>query len=291
MLADVAALRELRGAELRALGRLPYPMMRRQASRASRRIAWDEALDLIAERIRAGAPERIGFYLTSRGMPNETYYAAQKAVRAIGTNSIDNAARICHSPSTFALKDALGVGASTCSYTDWIGTDLIVFIGSNVANNQPVTTKYMYDAKKAGTKIVVVNPLPRAGDGALLDPVEGRRAPLFGTKIADELLRSQHRRRHRLPERRAQAHDRDAARSTRNSSTSTPSGFDEARAMARGGRAGRTSRPSPAPAASEMRAFARHARRGPKRRCSSGAWASPSTSAARTTSARSSTWR
>ena len=43
-------------------------------------------------------------------MPNETYYAAQKAVRALGTNSIDNAARVCHSPSTFGLKEALGVG-------------------------------------------------------------------------------------------------------------------------------------------------------------------------------------
>ena len=35
----------------------------------------------------------------------------------MGTNSIDNAARVCHSPSTFGLKEALGVAASTCSYT------------------------------------------------------------------------------------------------------------------------------------------------------------------------------
>ena len=86
-------------------------------------------------------------------MTNENYYAAQKAARAIGTNSIDNAARVCHSPSTFGLKEALGVAAPTCSYADWIGTDLIVFIGSNVANNQPVTTKYLHLAKKAGTKV------------------------------------------------------------------------------------------------------------------------------------------
>ena len=71
-------------------------------------------------------------------MPNENYYGVQKAVRALGTNSVDNAARVCHSPSTIALKEALGVGATTCSYTDWIGSDLVVFIGSNLANNQPV---------------------------------------------------------------------------------------------------------------------------------------------------------
>ena len=51
----------------------------------------------------------MGIYLTSRGTANETYYAAQKAVRAMGTNAIDNAARVCHSPSTFGLKEALGV--------------------------------------------------------------------------------------------------------------------------------------------------------------------------------------
>src|SRR6185369_3007909 len=112
-------------------------------------LSWDAALDLIAGRIRATTPDRLAFYLTSRGMPNESYYAVQKAVRALGTNSIDNAARVCHAPSTGALKSALGVAATTCSYSDWIGSDLIVFIGANVANNQPVTTKYLHYAKHA----------------------------------------------------------------------------------------------------------------------------------------------
>ena len=56
-------------------------------------------------------PRRIAFYLTSRGLTNEVYYAAQKAARFIGTNNIDNAARVCHSPSTVGLKQSVGVGA------------------------------------------------------------------------------------------------------------------------------------------------------------------------------------
>src|SRR5207248_4066137 len=127
-------------------------MLRRAGERGFRRIGWEEAMELAASRISAAGPDRIGFYLTSRGMANEAYYAAQKAARAIGTNSIDNAARVCHSPSTFGLKEALGVAATTCSYSDLIGTDLIVFIGSNVANNQPVMMKYLHLAKKAGTR-------------------------------------------------------------------------------------------------------------------------------------------
>src|SRR5687768_12393399 len=107
VLEDAEALRGKRSEELRALGRLPYPMIRRRGERGFSRITWNEALDLAAERIRATDPQRCGFYLTSRGMPNESYYAAAKAVRAIGTNSIDNAARVCHAPSTFALKEGL----------------------------------------------------------------------------------------------------------------------------------------------------------------------------------------
>jgi molybdopterin-dependent oxidoreductase alpha subunit len=184
LLADASRLDALDPAELRGLGRLPYPMLRRRGDAGFRRVSWDEALDLTAERIRGSQPERLGFYLTSRGTVNETYYAAQKAVRAIGTNSIDNAARVCHSPSTYGLREAIGVPATTCSYSDWIGTDLIVFIGSNVANNQPVTAKYLHLAKKAGTRVVSVNPYREPGMERYWIPSTPESA-LFGTRITD----------------------------------------------------------------------------------------------------------
>jgi molybdopterin-dependent oxidoreductase alpha subunit len=185
ILADVAPLQRRRSAALRDLGRLAYPMIRHRGDAGFRRLSWDAALDLVAERIRASSPERLGFYLTSRGLPNETYYAAQKAVRALGTNNIDNAARICHSPSTVALKRSIGVAATTCSYSDWIGSDLIVFIGCNPASNQPVTTKYLHYAKKAGTKVVMINAYREPGMERYWVPSVPESA-LFGTKIVDE---------------------------------------------------------------------------------------------------------
>lgn len=186
-LADIASLRNLKSAQLRELGRLPYPMIRRRGEPGFQRISWDAALNEIAEKVRSTEPDRSAFYLTSRGTPNETYYAAQKAVRAIGTNNVDNAARICHSPSSVALKEMLGVGATTCSYSDWIGTDVLVFIGANPANNQPVTTKYMYYAKKAGTKIVSVNAYREPGMERYWVPSVVESA-LFGTKLVDRLF-------------------------------------------------------------------------------------------------------
>ena len=187
LLHDAAALRERSSAELRELGRLAHPMVRRGGEQGFTRVGWEEALEIVTDGIRAAGAESCGFYLTSRGMPNEAYYAAQKAVRAIGTNSIDNAARICHAPSTYALKQALGVMATTCSYEDWLDSDLIAFIGSNVANNQPVTMKYLHQAKRGGTRVLVVNPYREPGMDRYWVPSIVESA-LFGTKVCDRFF-------------------------------------------------------------------------------------------------------
>lgn len=187
VLEDVEALRALSSKALRGLGRLPYPMLRRRGDRGFRRIPWDEALRMAARRIRAAPPERIAFFVTSRGMTNESYYVANKVARFLGTNHIDNSSRPCHSPSTTGLKATIGVAASTCSYTDWIGSDLIVFFGSDVPNNQPVSTKYLYYAKKQGTRIAVVNPMREPGlERYWVPSIPG--SALFGTRFADAFV-------------------------------------------------------------------------------------------------------
>ncbi|MGH2727353.1 MAG: molybdopterin-dependent oxidoreductase, partial [Actinomycetota bacterium] len=149
--------------------------------------SWDEAYKLAAEKLRTLDPQRIGFYLTSRGITNETYYVAGKVARFLGTNNVDNSARVCHAPSTAAMKKAIGASASTVSYKDWIGADLICFIGSDVANNQPVTMKYLYYAKRAGTRVAVVNPFREPGMERYWVPSVAESA-LFGTKITDDFF-------------------------------------------------------------------------------------------------------
>ena len=186
-LRDVKALRGKTSRDLRELGRLPYPMVRRKGEPGFTRASWDQALDLVAAGIRDTDPHRVSFYLTSRGITNEVYYVAQKVARFLGTNNVDNASRVCHAPSTTALKETLGVAASTCSYTDWLGTDLLIFVGSDVPNNQPVTTKYMYYAKQQGTKILVINPHKEPGLERYWVPSVMESA-IFGTKLTDEFF-------------------------------------------------------------------------------------------------------
>lgn len=187
LLEDVGHLRGMSSRQMRDLGRLPFPLVRRRSEKGFRRVPWDEAIDLVAARLREGDPSRLAFYLTSRGLTNEVYYVAQKVARFLGTNAVDNSSRVCHAPSTTALKQTLGVGASTCSYSDWIGTDLLVFIGSDVPNNQPVTTKYLYYAKQRGTRVAVINPMREPGLERYWVPSVLESA-LFGTRLADEFI-------------------------------------------------------------------------------------------------------
>jgi molybdopterin-dependent oxidoreductase alpha subunit len=107
--------------------------------------------------------------------------------RFFGTNHVDTSARICHAPSTAALSATIGCAATTCSYSDWLGTDLLIFVGTNIANNQPVAMKYLYLAKQKGTKVFVVNPYLEPGLERYWVPSVPTSA-VFGTRFADDFF-------------------------------------------------------------------------------------------------------
>jgi molybdopterin-dependent oxidoreductase alpha subunit len=187
LLEDVRNLADKSEKELRQLGRLSVPMIRRRGDNGFRRISWDEMTSFLAQELRQIDPKRIAWYMTSRGLTNEAYYAHQKVARFIGTNHVDTSARICHAPSTAGLSSTVGCAATTCSYSDWVGADLVVLVGTNLANNQPVATKYLHYAKKAGTKVFLVNPYFEPGLERYWVPSVVESA-LFGTKIVDDFF-------------------------------------------------------------------------------------------------------
>jgi molybdopterin-dependent oxidoreductase alpha subunit len=185
VLRDAAALESLTNEELHALGRVPYPLLRRAGSPAFERIGWDEATRLVAERFEASDPDRVGMFVTSRGLTNETYYVLQKLARIAGTPHIDSCARLCHAASSVGLKQTLGFAAPTLSLSDWIGTELLFIIGSNLPNNQPVSTKYLRAARRAGTRVVVINPFKEPALERYWIPSVPSSA-LFGSRLMDD---------------------------------------------------------------------------------------------------------
>ena len=185
LFADVELMRGFSNEELHRLGRLPFPTVRIAGAPGFTRISWDEAMGVAAKALKRTPGDRQAWFVSSRGLTNEAYYAIQKLARIAGSPNVDSCARLCHAASSSGLKATIGWAAPTCSLSDLIGTDLVVLIGSNVANNQPVMTKYLHEARKRGTRIIVVNPFREPALERYWVPSAPISA-LFGTPLMDD---------------------------------------------------------------------------------------------------------
>ena len=120
---------------------------------------WDEALDLIAERLTHYRGSSFGT-LCSAKATNEDGYIQQKFSRLLmQSNNIDHCTRLCHSPSVEAMLTSLGSGATSNSYTDYEDAGCLVVIGCDPTSNHPVAASRMRRAVvERGAKLIVVNP-------------------------------------------------------------------------------------------------------------------------------------
>ena len=124
--------------------------------------SWDEALELIARRFGEvrdqHGPESFAMISSSR-CTNEENFIMQKFARVVmGTNSVDNCSRVCHSPSAFGLRTALGTGAGTNSFEDVEQSDLLMIVGANPTEAHPVFGARIKQAVLAGCKLIVLDP-------------------------------------------------------------------------------------------------------------------------------------
>jgi len=141
--------------------RLTSPLIRNDDG-SFREASWDEALDLVASKlgeIKAKyGPESFASISSSR-CTNEENYLMQKFTRAvIGTNSIDNCSRVCHSPSAYGLGQALGTGAGTNSFQDVEKAELLMIVGANPTEAHPVFGSRIKQAVLKGCKLIVLDP-------------------------------------------------------------------------------------------------------------------------------------
>ncbi|NOY92644.1 MAG: formate dehydrogenase subunit alpha [Deltaproteobacteria bacterium] len=141
--------------------RLTSPLIRQDDGSYSE-ASWDEALDLVSTRLAAIRDEHgAGAFanISSSRCTNEENYLFSKFTRTVmGTNSIDNCSRVCHSPSAYGLGKALGTGAGTNSFQDVEHTDCILIVGANPTAAHPVFGARIVQATLAGAKLIVLDP-------------------------------------------------------------------------------------------------------------------------------------
>jgi formate dehydrogenase major subunit len=139
--------------------RLRHPLMRKGDGWA--KLSWEEALGLVARRlsriIEQSGPESVGF-LSSSKCTNEENYLVQKLARCLGSPNVDNCARLCHAPSVVGLNATLGAAAMTNPIPDLANSRCIFIIGSNLAENHPILSRWIHRAKDAGAVVIVADP-------------------------------------------------------------------------------------------------------------------------------------
>jgi len=149
--------------------RLTRPLIRvntdepRSAPPVWREATWDEALDLVADRlgsiVETYGGDAIATYACAKST-NEDNYLFQKLVRAVlGTNNVDHCARLCHAGSVTGLQLAIGSSAMSNSIAEMEHLDTFIVTGSNTTETHPVISNFLKRAvRKNGAKLIVIDP-------------------------------------------------------------------------------------------------------------------------------------
>jgi formate dehydrogenase major subunit len=140
--------------------RLTAPLVREDGDLVE--TTWEAALDRIessfARIVAESGPDALGFFASSN-CTNEDNYVLQKLARALGTNNVDNCARLCHSSTVAAMGERFGAGAMTNSLEDLREADVFAVFGANPAEQHPIAFRsYLLPAIRDGTDLIHVDP-------------------------------------------------------------------------------------------------------------------------------------
>lgn len=170
-------------------GRLTEPLVLRPGKRHYEPITWDDAFKLMADELNALASPNEAVFYTSGRASNEAAFLYQLFGRQFGTNNFPDCSNMCHESSGSALVPTIGIGKGTVKLDDFEKAQLILILGQNPGTNHPRMLSALQKAKRAGAKIVAVNPLREAGLLAFSNPQEVRGWMGFATPLADDYLR------------------------------------------------------------------------------------------------------
>ncbi len=136
--------------------RLKSPLIKRNGIFVE--VSWDEALEYVAGKLRNYAGEEFALF-ASPHCSNEDNYIAQKFARVVmGSNHVDNSARLCQGPTIAAMLEATGEGIIASSFREIEEAACILAVGANLSNSHPIAGLRIKKAVERGAKLIVINP-------------------------------------------------------------------------------------------------------------------------------------
>ena len=149
--------------EIGKSGRITQPFVLRSDSVHYEPIEWEDAFQLIADRLhRLGSPDEAIFYTSGRSS-NEAAFLYGLFARQLGTNNMPDCSNMCHESSGVALKETLGIGKGSVTLEDIPDAEVVIVIGQNPGTNHPRMLTSLEKCKHHGGQIITINPLEEAG--------------------------------------------------------------------------------------------------------------------------------
>src|SRR5262249_19745807 len=133
----------LLGPTLNTSDRLTRPQLRLSRHADFRPVDWDTALAYVAEVftniLHTNGPAAGAFYGSGQ-LDTETAYLATKLFKGhLGCNNTDSNSRLCMAAAVAGYRSSLGSDGPPCCYDDIDEADVILVMGSNMAEAHPVT--------------------------------------------------------------------------------------------------------------------------------------------------------
>jgi formate dehydrogenase alpha subunit len=145
--------------------RLTHPLIRRDGRLVE--ATWEEALQFAAETITrlklAHGSDSIGGLISGR-CTNEDLFVFQKFMRVVvGSNKLDSSARYGLMNAVQAMRRVQGPHRWTVTFEDIVAADVLLLVGTNITETNPVTGLKVKEAvKKHGAKLVTIEALQPA---------------------------------------------------------------------------------------------------------------------------------
>lgn len=143
--------------------RVMWPMKRvgERGSGEFERIGWDEAMDLIAEKLNPVLeqdPLRASFYSFTGDLGKLSWEAPTRYAACVGATTWDIEGIMGDRGATMGMQMCFGSGRGAHDSRDYLNSKLLIVWGRNVADTHTSELRDYVAAKRNGCKIIVIDP-------------------------------------------------------------------------------------------------------------------------------------
>ncbi|HTR45437.1 MAG TPA: molybdopterin-dependent oxidoreductase [Thermodesulfovibrionales bacterium] len=140
--------------------RIMSPMIRKDGNLVQS--TWEEALELIAQRLKAikekEGPSAIGAIGSQRATMEDNYMLQRFMREVVGTDNIDSGARFGYAKARKAAEKAFGSELSPIKWEAPLEADFMLVVESDITSTLPVWGLNFITARKNGAQLVVADP-------------------------------------------------------------------------------------------------------------------------------------